>query len=77
MNKDYTVYCINCGSHQHLRMMPHRNVEAKMVGWIFVCPDCESYIADKILQLIRPSTGGRECMGGGISSEKPPNKEER
>lgn len=67
--KDYTVYCINCGSNQRLRMMPHRNADEKMVGmmphgnadekmvgWIFVCNHCEAYMADKTLHLINQSS---------------------
>lgn len=41
---NYTVHCIKCSSTNDLRMIAHR-IAGRMVGWVFVCTQCEASIS--------------------------------
>jgi hypothetical protein len=43
--KDYSTYCISCGSGDvPLMMIAHRNRKERMVGFLFCCADCETMV---------------------------------
>lgn len=49
---NYVMHCYKCGESSNLRMFPHRNMEGKMVGWIFVCIKHEDHELPETLELV-------------------------
>ena len=49
----YTPVCCLCGADSRLQMFPHRNLNTRMVGFLFVCPRCWSYVAGKSMSPIQ------------------------
>ncbi len=39
-NLDFTIQCVSCGETKDIQMWPHRNLEGKMVGFLFFCAKC-------------------------------------
>ena len=40
----YGIACIGCGIEMHLQMIPHRDKENLLVGWVFACEKCRPNI---------------------------------
>jgi len=40
----YGVACIGCAIEMHLQMIPHRNEDGLLVGWVFCCEKCRPEI---------------------------------
>lgn len=40
----YGIACIGCGIEMHLQMIPQRDSEGIMVGWVFSCESCRPKI---------------------------------
>jgi len=38
--QDEVCSCVWCGNQQSLRMIPHRQSDNALVGWVFACKDC-------------------------------------
>ena len=39
--------CYNCGSRIGLVLMPHRNINNDIVGWLFACKSCWKLLAGR------------------------------
>ena len=67
--EEYIIYCILCKTDKRLCMIPHKDNNVKIVGWIFTCPSCQPKIAAKSLYLTpsRPDLVCPEC-------KKPPDQ---
>lgn len=53
------VRCINCGSAEHLVVVPHRNDLNNIVGLIYVCPECFGKIeGGRVLVRLLPAGSG-------------------
>lgn len=40
----YVVRCIRCESTESLVMIPHKNLEDSLVGWLFSCQKCAPHL---------------------------------
>lgn len=38
---DYKIYCVKCNRSEKLTVLPHRNAVGQMIGFLYVCQDCE------------------------------------
>lgn len=53
IDQDSTILCcILCRTNSNLCMVPHRNKDGIMVGWLFACNHCQPAVADKIIVLL-------------------------
>lgn len=48
--EQYQIYCIKCMNKINLTMHPHRR-DGLIVGFVFVCIDCEDSVANKEIHL--------------------------
>lgn len=48
VNKDeiYEATCVRCHSKKNINFWPHRTSEGDLVGFVFACSDCKSFIDD-------------------------------
>lgn len=54
---EYNIHCFKCGINENLVMIPHRNKQKEMVGWIFVCGYCFAQVKGKNLKTRFASEG--------------------
>ena len=40
----YSVACIGCGIEAHLQLIPHRDSDNLIVGWVFCCEGCRPQV---------------------------------
>lgn len=48
---EFAVSCYHCGDQEKIGLLAHRNENGNMVGWLFICEDCFSVVADKNLEI--------------------------
>lgn len=53
----YLAHCWNCHSTAELCLIPHRNEDGYMIGWVFACVHCasHSYGADVVITPKKPT----------------------
>jgi len=56
----YTIRCFKCSSDHELQMVAHRNDQRQMVGWIFICKGCFSFVKGKNLEIFIKEENGTE-----------------
>ena len=49
--ENYLCACFLCAAQEDLLMFAHRNELESIVGWLFVCADCQEKIASKHLDI--------------------------
>ena len=59
--EQYFVHCFFCGTTKDLMMQPHR-IDGKMVGWVFVCAECEHLVIGKNFVLADPQPQGKALL---------------
>lgn len=53
---DTTIACVHCTKTKGLKMIPHRNRNDCIVGWLFVCYNCVDLMVDKTVAIGEPTT---------------------
>lgn len=51
----YGLACIGCGIEMYLQMIPHRNSDNILVGWVFSCERCRSDIIGRQVNIGEPN----------------------
>jgi hypothetical protein len=49
-DEQYFMHCVKCLTTRNLTMYPHRR-DGKIVGWVFVCLQCEDKVSGKEINL--------------------------
>ena len=46
-DKEFELACCYCGAQTELRQIAHRDNYDHVIGYVFVCPDCQLIISGK------------------------------